>query len=428
MTPRPARSSCPSRSAAALAGVVPLLAAVAWHVSRAGVAPEGRTEWPTPLAKATGVFLPFHRYDLATEGALVTAFAAIVALLALRPEPGARAAGARPGDARGHVLRALRRAALQPRVPRLPRPARAPLCLAVRGDRRVFARRPGRPRWAATIVALVLVAANLGVLAHHLLRHDAVMRDYRQIAAQVPAGATFAPVATRPRDGTTNPYLHAGNFATVERGALAVPVRRRRDVALPGEVDRHRAHRVLVPGGVGPDRGRAPRRGISAAARHEAVRPARFPAATRVLAENDMAALLEVERPATARGEGASQVIWVLANEASDGTGGQLSSRDVHRHEPFPRGPGPVRGVRAGLARARDVPERGARLRGLPPPQGARGGRRAAVRVAHRVARRGRVQEVDRVRGLPEGAPARPLDRGHDPGSPPRFVGWQVVL
>jgi hypothetical protein len=53
-----------------------------------------------------------------------------------------------------------------------------------------------------------------------LIRHNAVMRRYRSVAAEIPAGARVLPVATAPPVGHVDLYLHAGAFATLEAGAM----------------------------------------------------------------------------------------------------------------------------------------------------------------------------------------------------------------
>ena len=73
--------------------------------------------------------------------------------------------------------------------------------------------------WPAAAVAIALAAANLYVLRAHLGPHNEALREYRDVAARVPAGEAVMPVATRPRDGDTRPFLHAGMFATIEAGA-----------------------------------------------------------------------------------------------------------------------------------------------------------------------------------------------------------------
>jgi O-antigen/teichoic acid export membrane protein len=285
----------------ALAGVLPLVATVAWHVSRDGVAPAGPTEWPTLVRKATGAFLPFHRYDLASEGVLFAAFVGVLALVVLHREPGRLRRAVTPAVLAGTcfalyaVLPFSRGYLAYLDLRALPFAWLFVAIAAIRaGDR-------ARPRWGAALLALALAAANLGQLAHHLLRHDAVMRGYREIAAQVPAGATFAPVATRPRDGTTNPYLHAGSFATIERGArspylfiggVTSHFQARRIVTAPTEFwyqqewwDRTAGARLVEA--------------FPLLLVMKPFDPARLPAATGVLAENEVATLLEVQGETT---------------------------------------------------------------------------------------------------------------------------------
>jgi hypothetical protein len=288
----------------AAAGLAPLLTVVAWEVSKAGVAPDGGTEWTKPLAKATGTFLPFHRYDLPTEAVLFGLFATTIALLARRRDPASTRRALAPA-ALSVVCFALYAALPFSRsyvayidLRALPFAWLFVALAAVRaGDR-------ARPSWAATLVALVLVAVNLGVLARHLLPQDEVMREYRQVAAEMPEGVNFVPIATRPQDGTTNPYLHAGNFATIEREA-------RSPYLFSGGVTPHFRSRFLItaPSEFWYQQGWSPGDGprLAEAYRYLLVmKPfdaARVPARTRVLAGNRTAAILEVERPAAALGE-----------------------------------------------------------------------------------------------------------------------------
>ncbi len=283
------------------AGLAPLLAVVAWQVSTAGVAPAGGTEWAKPLVKVTGVFLPFHRYDRATEAVLVALFAATVVLLVRRRDAASTRRALVPATLAA-VCFALYAALPFSRSYVAYIDLRAlPFAWLFVAIAAVFSAERARPSWAATLVALGLVAANLGVLARHLLRHDAVMREYRQVAAQMPVGVTFAPVATRLRDGTTNPYLHAGNFATIEREA-------RSPYLFSGGVTPYFRSRYLItgPSEFWYQQGWEPEAGARLADAYRyllVMKPfddARVPAETRVLAENGTAEILEVERPATA--------------------------------------------------------------------------------------------------------------------------------
>ncbi len=88
--------------------------------------------------------------------------------------------------------------------------------------------------------ALALAAANVAVLAGHLLPADRAMREYRAIAARVPHGATVLPVSTRPKQGFANPTAHAASFAMLDRDAV-VPYTFSGDVGMPMTYFRFRA-------------------------------------------------------------------------------------------------------------------------------------------------------------------------------------------
>jgi hypothetical protein len=88
--------------------------------------------------------------------------------------------------------------------------------------------------------ALAVAAANVGLMAVRLVPEDAVMREYRALAAEVPRGATVLPVVTRPKLGYTNPTAHAASFATIDRDAV-VPYTFSGDVGMPMKYFRFRA-------------------------------------------------------------------------------------------------------------------------------------------------------------------------------------------
>ena len=204
-----------------LAGGLPLAALLGSSLASGGGVPAGATEWNPPLLKLKRTFQPFHRYGYLPEGALCALLAAAHALLL---------GGWRVGWRREHAITAASLAAtflafyfVMPvgrgyvywidcrALPFVPLFALFAV-LAVAGER-------PRRAWAAVALACALAAGNLLLLHHELGPHDEVMREYRAIAARVPAGATVLPIATRPADHGTNPYLHAGSFATIEAAA-----------------------------------------------------------------------------------------------------------------------------------------------------------------------------------------------------------------
>jgi hypothetical protein len=72
----------------------------------------------------------------------------------------------------------------------------------------------------ATCAVGVIALAQLASLAAALAADDALMRQYREVAARVPSGATVLPVATRPRRGVVSPTAHAASFATIDARAV----------------------------------------------------------------------------------------------------------------------------------------------------------------------------------------------------------------
>jgi hypothetical protein len=160
------------------------------------------------------------------------------------------------------------------------------------------AERAGWRGWAPVLLAAALAAANLGVLARHLLPGNAVMRDIRAVAAQVPAGATFVSVDTLPKDGTTDPFLHAGLFATIERGA-------RSPYLFTGGTTRYflAAPHIGAPTEFWYQKADRPWAGAELVDAYRYVLATKpldrslLPAPTRVLAEDAGAVLLEVQRP-----------------------------------------------------------------------------------------------------------------------------------
>jgi hypothetical protein len=71
-----------------------------------------------------------------------------------------------------------------------------------------------------TVAALAVGVAHLVALATTLSTDNAVMREYRQIAASVPPGANVLTVTTRPRRGVVSPTAHAGSYAMLYARAV----------------------------------------------------------------------------------------------------------------------------------------------------------------------------------------------------------------
>jgi hypothetical protein len=73
---------------------------------------------------------------------------------------------------------------------------------------------------AVTAFALLVVAANLGWIALRQRPLELWMSQYRAVVAAVPEKAHVLPVSTHAKVGTFYPFLHAGSFLVLDRGAL----------------------------------------------------------------------------------------------------------------------------------------------------------------------------------------------------------------
>jgi hypothetical protein len=69
-------------------------------------------------------------------------------------------------------------------------------------------------------VALLLACVNFAYLVLHMNRNDAWLSRYRQVVAAVPSGAKVLPVYTQPSQMDVSPFLHAGSYVTLDRGAI----------------------------------------------------------------------------------------------------------------------------------------------------------------------------------------------------------------
>lgn len=205
-------------------GAVPLVAAMAWEwLSTHGGAAPGVASWDGPLAKLKRSVSMFHRYEYRYEALLCALYVAMHRALAR----GWREAWRRSARAATALALAGAFLALYFAMPKghgyvywidcraLPFVPIFVLFAAL-----ALAEELGRDWRPAAALALLLAAGNLGLLRAHLLPHNQHMREYREIAARVPSGAFVLPVPTLRQDNATNPYLHAGSFATIEAGAI----------------------------------------------------------------------------------------------------------------------------------------------------------------------------------------------------------------
>jgi len=206
-----------------VAGLAPLFAAVLWQLSMTAVEAEGDVRtWGSATRKLVALVAPFARYEWPADGALLLGFAIAAGLLVV---------GSRVGRSDGRfvsaVLLTLTYLALYVAMPfasgrfshldvrAVPLAATFALVAAL-----AAAESAGRHSRAAVWVALLVALGNLALLERHLVRHNRTLRAYRVMAARIPRDARVLPIATRPLDGFTNPFLHAGAFATLDAGAF----------------------------------------------------------------------------------------------------------------------------------------------------------------------------------------------------------------
>jgi len=71
---------------------------------------------------------------------------------------------------------------------------------------------------AALACAALLAVGNLAYLAGHMARDGRWMAQYRAIVAAIPRGASVLPLY--PGTNALRPYMHAGAFAVIDRGAV----------------------------------------------------------------------------------------------------------------------------------------------------------------------------------------------------------------
>jgi hypothetical protein len=202
------------------AGMLPLVALAAWHATNGSRVPAEEWVWGG-LRKIPRLASPFYRYDAVLDGVLFLSYAGICTILVR----GARR-GLDPRFVAAAVLALIYVAGygVMPSsiggihyVDARALPLAATFVLLAS-----LAAADGREVRSAIVLGacVALAACNLAVLSTHLLRHNSVLRDYRRVAARVPGGARVLPVATGPKDGHVDAYLHAGSFATLESGAL----------------------------------------------------------------------------------------------------------------------------------------------------------------------------------------------------------------
>lgn len=97
------------------------------------------------------------------------------------------------------------------------------------------------------VASVILAVANVAYMASALVPQQRAMRQYRAIAALVPAGARVLPVNTRRPMGASNPFHHAGSFATLDAHAHT-PYLFARDTNSPQSYFAYTSGRGRAPG------------------------------------------------------------------------------------------------------------------------------------------------------------------------------------
>jgi hypothetical protein len=203
-----------------VAGTVPVFVLVVWHARYAGGAPDDAWGWGG-LRKIARLVSPYYRYDWLADAVLLLLFAAVCVLLLVRGRTArsdqrfvtaASLALVFLGTYAAMPFESGRLYYIDSRA--LPIAVTFALVASLAAVEHV-------PEGSATAVALavVLAAANLAVISVPLIRHNAVLRQYRTTAAEIPPGARVLPVVTAPHVGHVDLYLHAGAFATLDAGA-----------------------------------------------------------------------------------------------------------------------------------------------------------------------------------------------------------------
>lgn len=210
-----------TRWARPLAGSLPVLALLAWQSLSSSGAPGGEVTWGA-AEKFYRTLFPFLRYRVRADGVLMLLFALTCLTLLL----GGRMLRSDRRFVTAGLLSALFLAAYAV-MPYSSGPlffldARAmPLaaCFALVAALSAW-EHGARRRAVVAALAICLAAGNLAQLALRLPRSNAIMRDYRALAASLPPEARVFTVASAPDDGRTNPLFHAGSYATLDGGAL----------------------------------------------------------------------------------------------------------------------------------------------------------------------------------------------------------------
>jgi hypothetical protein len=159
--------------------------------------------------------------------------------------------------------------------------------------------------WAAGGLAALVVLINLAYLGKHLGENEVWMSRYRALLTAIPQHSRVLPVYTRHTQGGIHPFLHAQAFVVIDRAGL-VPYLFSADLGDPMRYFRY-LHRPYAPeeewyNARDPVLAGVDWKQVADQYQYLVVMkpfdPARLPLASRIVAENEVATVLAVNRPA----------------------------------------------------------------------------------------------------------------------------------
>ncbi|MBS0419053.1 MAG: hypothetical protein JSR66_15175 [Proteobacteria bacterium] len=163
---------------------------------------------------------------------------------------------------------------------------------------------PRRATSTGTVVqclAIALVAANLAVLAFHFRKSGIWLAQYRSIVAKIPEHSAVLPIYTGGHNRNLYTYLHVASFAVMDRHAL-IPYQFSGNVGSPMKYFRYE-HLPYAPTEFWYDEGRDVNvdwRRIHDTYQYALIMkpfsPARIPLQGHIVAQNDAAELLALDR------------------------------------------------------------------------------------------------------------------------------------
>jgi len=164
---------------------------------------------------------------------------------------------------------------------------------------------PRRAASTGTVVqylAIALVAANLAVLTYHFRKNSLWLAQYRDIVAKIPEHSDVLPIYTGGRNRNLYTNLHVGSFAVMDRHAL-IPYQFSGNVGSPMTYFRYE-HLPYAPTEFWYQEKRDVNvdwKRVQDTYRYALIMkpfsPARIPLQGRVVAQNDAAELLALDRP-----------------------------------------------------------------------------------------------------------------------------------